>query len=45
MLEAAMNGHAAGIVTYNVTDFEPASSRFGMRLLTPAQLLKELPKR
>lgn len=44
MLEAAVNGHAEAIVTHNVTDFEPASARFGMRILTPAQLLKELPK-
>lgn len=44
MLEAAVNGQAEAIVTHNVTDFEPASSRFGVRILTPAQLLKELPK-
>lgn len=44
MLEAAVNGHAGAIVTHNVTDFAPASSRFGIRILTPAQLLKELPE-
>lgn len=44
MLDAAVNGHAEAIVTHNVADFEPASSKFGMRILTPAQLLKELPK-
>ena len=44
MLEAAVNGHAEVIVTPNVTDLEPASSKFGLRILTPAQLLKELPK-
>lgn len=44
MLEAAVNGRAEAIVTHNVTDFEPASSRFGIRILTLAQLLKELPK-
>jgi len=44
MLEAAVNGRAEAIVTHNVTGFEPASSRFGLRILTPAQLLKELPK-
>ncbi len=44
MLEAAVNGRAAAIVTHNVTDFEPGSSRFGIRILTPARLLKELPK-
>ena len=44
MLEAAVNGHAEVIVTHNVTDFRPASSRFSVRILTPAQLLKELSK-
>jgi putative PIN family toxin of toxin-antitoxin system len=44
LLEAAVNGQAEAIVTHNVTDFEPASSRFGVRILTPAQLLKELRK-
>ena len=43
-LEAAVNGHAEAIVTHNVTDFAPASTKFGIRILTPAQLLKELPK-
>ena len=44
MLEAAVNGYAEAIVTHNLADFEPASRRFGIRTLTPAQLLKELPK-
>ena len=44
MLETAVNGHAEVIVTHNVADFEPASSKFGLRILTPAQLLKELRK-
>jgi putative PIN family toxin of toxin-antitoxin system len=44
MLEAAVNGHAEAIVTHNVADFEPASSKFGLRILTPAQLMKELLK-
>jgi putative PIN family toxin of toxin-antitoxin system len=44
MLETAVNGHAEVIVTHNVTDFGPALSKFGLRILTPAQLLKELPK-
>lgn len=43
MLEAAVNGHAVAIITHNVTDFDPVSLRFGVRTLTPAQLLKELP--
>jgi putative PIN family toxin of toxin-antitoxin system len=44
MLEAAVNGQAEAIVTHNVTDFDPASARFGVRILTPAQVLKELAK-
>ena len=44
MLEAAVNGRAEAIVTHNVTDFELAPSRFGIRIMTPARLLKELPK-
>jgi putative PIN family toxin of toxin-antitoxin system len=44
MLEAAVNGHAEAIVTHNVADFEPVSSKFGLRILTPAKLMKELPK-
>ncbi len=45
MLEAAVNGRAAAIVTHNLTDFSPAVSRFSVRMLTPSLLLNELPKR
>ena len=45
MLEAAVNGRAAAIVTHNLTDFSPAVSRFSVRVLTPSLLLNELPKR
>jgi len=41
---AAVNGHADAVVTHNVSDFAPASARLGVRVLTPAQLLKELSK-
>jgi putative PIN family toxin of toxin-antitoxin system len=44
ILEAAANGRAAAIVTHNVGDFRPATMRFGVRTLTPAEFLKELPK-
>lgn len=44
MLEAAVNGRAEAIVTHNVADFAPESPKFGIRTLTRAQLLKELPK-
>jgi aspartate aminotransferase-like enzyme len=43
-MEAAVNGHAEASVTHNVADFEPASSKFGLRILAPAQLMKELLK-
>lgn len=45
MLEAAVNGRAAAIVTHNLTDFSPAAPRFSVRVLTPSLLLNELPKR
>lgn len=42
VLEAAANGHARAIVTHNGRDFLPAATRFGIGVLTPAALLKEL---
>jgi putative PIN family toxin of toxin-antitoxin system len=36
VLEAAVNGNAAAIVTHNLRDFEPAAS-FGVRVLSPQQ--------
>lgn len=42
VLGAAVNGMAVAIVTHNVADFEPAASRFGLRVLKPAEFLKEL---
>lgn len=45
MLEAAVNGRAAAIVTHNLTDFSPPAPRFSVRVLTPSLLLNELPKR
>jgi len=42
VLEAAVNGHADAIVTYNVADFLQPSRRFGVRVLTPPEVLKEL---
>lgn len=44
VLEAAINGRADALVTYNVRDFSDAAPRFGIRLLRPADLLKELPQ-
>ena len=42
VLEAAINGRAEALVTYNIRDFSDAAPRFGLRLLRPADLLKEL---
>jgi putative PIN family toxin of toxin-antitoxin system len=44
MLEAAVNGRAAAIVTHNVADFRSATERFGVAAMTPAEFLKELAK-
>jgi putative PIN family toxin of toxin-antitoxin system len=42
VLEAAVNGQAQAIVTHNVRDFGAAAQAFGIRTLTPAELLEEL---
>ena len=41
VLEAAINGRADVLVTHNVKDFGPAQD-FGVRVVTPGSLLKEL---
>ena len=42
VLEAAVNGHADALVTHNVRDFQVAAKKFGLRVLLPRELLKEL---
>lgn len=42
VLEAAINGGADALVTFNIKDFSPGAERFGIGLRTPRQLLKEL---
>jgi putative PIN family toxin of toxin-antitoxin system len=42
VLEAAINGRADALVTHNVADFNEAAARFGLRVITPGALLKEL---
>lgn len=42
VLEAAVNGRAEGLVTFNGRDFEPAATRFGVSILTPAVLLEKV---
>jgi hypothetical protein len=41
-LEAAINGRADALVTYNVRDFEVAARRFGLRIARPAEVLREM---
>jgi len=42
VLEAAVNGQADALVTHNVRDFEPVTRLFGLRVLLPREVLKEL---
>lgn len=42
VLEAAINGRAAALVTHNLRDFRDGTRRFGIRLLRPGDLVKEL---
>ena len=39
VLETAINGRADALVTFNITDFEPAMALFTPRLMTPARFL------
>jgi putative PIN family toxin of toxin-antitoxin system len=42
VFETAVNGRADALVTHNVKDFARAAPRFGLRVLRPGELLKEL---
>jgi predicted nucleic acid-binding protein len=42
VLEAAVNGQAAAIVTFNRRDFGAAPARFGIAVLTPAEAIRRL---
>jgi len=42
VLEAAINGDADALVTYNVADFAVAADRFGIPILRPADVLKRV---
>jgi predicted nucleic acid-binding protein len=45
VLEAAINGRADAIVTHNKRDFVPATERFGIEVLSPAELLERIRRR
>jgi predicted nucleic acid-binding protein len=42
VLEAAINGQVEAIVTHNRRDFERAAERFGIDVLSPAELLEKI---
>jgi hypothetical protein len=42
VLEAAINGKANAVVTYNTADFASAAKRFKISVLSPADLLKKV---
>ncbi|WP_374412363.1 putative toxin-antitoxin system toxin component, PIN family [Novosphingobium colocasiae] len=42
VLEAAVNGRADALITHNVRDFAKGATRFGLRVLRPGEVLKEL---
>jgi putative PIN family toxin of toxin-antitoxin system len=42
VLEAAVNGQADAIVTFNLRDFLPAASRFGIGVGKPRDILRRL---
>jgi hypothetical protein len=42
VLETALNGGAAGLVTYNRADFAAATSKFKLALWAPAEFLRRL---
>jgi len=42
VLEAAINGQAEAIVTHNKRDFVRATERFGIEVLSPAEVLEQL---
>jgi len=42
VLEAAVNGNAAAIVTFNQRDFGDTPAKFGIELLSPAEMLRRI---
>jgi len=42
VFEAAINGRADALVTYNVRDFAAAAPRFGVRIARPVDMLREM---
>jgi putative PIN family toxin of toxin-antitoxin system len=44
VLEAAVNGRANAIVTFNQVDFGPAAKQFGIAVLAPGETVRRLEK-
>lgn len=42
VLEAAINGRADALVTYNISDFVQIAERFKISVMSPAELLKKV---
>ena len=42
VLETAVNGNADFLVTHNLRDFAKAAPKFGLNVITPGALLKEI---
>jgi hypothetical protein len=45
VLEAAVNGRADGIVTFNLRDFVSAAEQFGIAVMSPGEAVKRLEKK
>jgi len=45
VLDAAVNGRAEAIVTFNVQDFVPEARQFRLLIFTPAEALQRLRSR
>ena len=45
VLEAAVNGQADAIVTFNLRDFAPAAEQFGVLALSPGEAVRRLESR
>jgi putative PIN family toxin of toxin-antitoxin system len=44
VLEAALNGRADAIVTHNLRDFASAAAKFRLRVVSPADFVREMAK-
>jgi len=45
VLEAAVNGRADGIVTFNLSDFVGPTKQFGIEVVRPGEAVKRLEKK